>query len=345
MYLNSFNYFRGLTIILIVAGHCYGIAGWHIDTFPERVVANIVTGGTALFVFISGFLFHHVFYPKYNYYRFIGKKIRNVLIPYLFLSIFAIAQALLLHGPFPEMYFGPGTGVTDQILRPVALYLLTGGVFAYWYIPFIMCIFAMSPFFIFFIRCSGRVRLLIICFFLLISIFMQRPVNNFLVPQSVLFFLPVYLIGILSSLQKEMFYEKLKDKLGVLFVAIVSLSILQALVYDACGNLQNILFQFNGVDINLIQKILLCLFLMVFLQKHEHRNFKILNTLASSSFAIYFLHGWFIYGISLLQKSYASYYGLYLVPLVTALVILCSYLLALAVKTALPKKSRLLIGW
>jgi hypothetical protein len=345
MYLLSFNNFRGLAILLIVAGHCYGISGWQIDTFFERVIANIVTGGTSLFVFISGFLFHHVFYPKYNYRRFMTNKVRNVLFPYLFLSIFAIAQALIIRGPFPEMYFGAGNTFSDQLLRPALLYLFTGGVFAYWYIPFIMCIFALSPFFNFFIHRSRGMRISITCCFLVISLFLHRPVNNFLVPQSVLFFIPVYLFGILCSMEKEMLYEKLADKIGLLLATVLSFAILQSILFDACGNLQKPPLQFNGIDINLIQKLLQCLLLMVYLERFKNLNSRILSALASSSFAIYFLHGWFIYGFSLLQKTYAPLYGLHLLPLLTVLVIACSYVAALAVRTALPKKSRMLIGW
>ena len=56
--LNYINVFRGLAILLIVAGHTmqFGTKGtWINDTAFE-----ILTGGTALFIFISGFLFQHL---------------------------------------------------------------------------------------------------------------------------------------------------------------------------------------------------------------------------------------------------------------------------------------------
>ena len=58
MFLTSFAYYRGIAIVLIVIGHCYGLSGWTFASYPERVLANILTGSTVLFVFISGFLFH-----------------------------------------------------------------------------------------------------------------------------------------------------------------------------------------------------------------------------------------------------------------------------------------------
>jgi len=53
MRLVSFDYFRGVAILFIVAGHSYG--PWGINTLPEKILSNLITGGTALFVFISGF--------------------------------------------------------------------------------------------------------------------------------------------------------------------------------------------------------------------------------------------------------------------------------------------------
>jgi surface polysaccharide O-acyltransferase-like enzyme len=252
MYLRSFEYFRAIAIVLIVAGHCFGISGWQIDSFAERMVGNIISGGSSLFVFVSGFLFHHVFYPTFNYRIFMKKKVQNVLLPYLFLSIFAIAQALAIHGPFPETYFGPQQGLIYQLVRPVLLYLLTGALL---------------------------------------------------------------------------------------------LAAVQALLYASCGDLQKPPFRLQGIDINLLQKLLLCLFFMVFLHRHEALDSKLLKSLASSSFAIYFLHGWVIYFVSLIQWLYSATYGVHLLPLLSAAVVCASYFLSLQIKAMFPRYSRMLIGW
>lgn len=345
MHLRSVEYFRAIAIVVIVAGHCFGISGWQIDSFADRMLANIISGGTSLFVFISGFLFHHVFYPTFDYMIFMKKKVQNVLLPYLFLSIFAIAQALTIRGPFPETYFGPQQSMIDQVVRPVLLYLLTGGVLVYWYIPFIMCIFLLSPLFIRFIHCSAPTRIAITCLFLLVSLFIQRPVNNFLVPQSVVFFTPIYLFGILCSMHREWIYQHLRNRCVILLAGALLLAAVQALLFASCGNLQKPPFQLQGIDINLIQKLLLCLFFMVFLHKHEALNSKLLRSLASSSFAIYFLHGWFIYLVSLFQWSYSAINGIHLLPLLSAAVIGASYFLSSQIKAMFPRHSRMLIGW
>ncbi len=345
MHLKSFEYFRAIAIVLIVTGHCFAISGWNVDSFPELVLANIITGGTTLFVYISGFLFHHVFYRKFNYRIFILKKIRNVYLPYLFLSLFGIWHAIWVRIPFPEFYFGPENTLYDQVIRPALLYLWTGGIFAYWYIPFIMGIFLLSPLFIRFIESSSRFRIRLICLTLAVSLFMHRPVNNFSILQSIIFFLPVYLFGIFCSMERERIYTRLSDRLWHLALSIFLLAILQALLFDTAGSLQKPPFVYNGIDINLLQKMLLSVFCMVFLHRYEHCDSRLLSTLASASFSIYFLHGWFIHAVSIMQNNYRALNGLYLLFPLTALVICASYLLARIIKTLLPKYSRMLIGW
>jgi len=91
--LNYFDYLRAIAILFIVAGHSFSV--WSIDTLPEKVLANIITGGTSLFVFISGFFFHHIFYKDFEYKVFIKRKIKKVLVPYIILSTLAFLSLSL----------------------------------------------------------------------------------------------------------------------------------------------------------------------------------------------------------------------------------------------------------
>lgn len=345
MHLRSFEYFRAVAIVLIVAGHSYGIAGWRIDTFGERVLANLISGGTSLFVFISGFLFHHVFYPKFVYRKFLEKKFKNVYIPYLILSVLPIILALVIKAPFPEFYFGPDDTFYDRILRPIFLYYWYGGVMVYWYIPFIMAMFLLSPVFIWFIKIDTRKKIYIILFLSVVSLFMHRPINNWSITQSVIYFFPVYMFGILCSMEREYIYEKFKGKDHHLLGGVVFLAVLQAALFDACGNLQKNPFEFNWIDISYLQKQLLCVYFMVFLHKYEHVDSHLLKTLAASSFAIYFLHGWVIYLISKVQSYYKPFYGPHMLLILLPFVIWASYAVARKVKRTFPDKSRMLIGW
>ncbi len=341
----SLEYFRAVSIILIVMGHCYGISGWEFDSFWDRVLANIISGGTSLFVFISGFLFHHVFYPKFVYTKFIKKKIKNVYIPYLILSIIPVCIALYTRIPYEEFYFGHQDTIYDKVIRPILLYYLHGGVMAYWYIPFIMTIFIISPFFIWYINRSLKSKIYIILILTVISLFMHRPVNNLSIIQSVIYFLPVYMFGILCSIESEWIYKKLNGKDKYLLIIVIFFAILQASIMDTCGNLQKNPFDYNGVDISFLQKNILCLFFMVFLYRFEDKEFMLLKHLAVSSFSTYFLHGWFILFIWYGREYYEKYDGLYTLPIFTAIVVWISYITAVWVKKVFPNTSRMLIGW
>ncbi|MGD9950794.1 MAG: acyltransferase family protein [Desulfobulbus sp.] len=346
MFLKSFEYYRGIAIVLIVIGHCYGLSEWIFNSYPERVLANIITGGTALFVFISGFLFHQVFYPRFKYSRFMTKKFQKVFVPYLFWSALALTLTFSTHSSLPDKFIGPSLSFWDQWIRPIFLSLITGGHFlAYWYIPFIMIMFLLSPLFIRFIKLERRTQVMVTLGLLFCSALGQRPVNNILVLQSVLFFSPVYLFGILCSIDKEWIYEHLNNKAWLLALGVVLLSMIQSSYYPGAGSYHKPLFMLHAFDINIIQKFLLCLLCMVFLHRFEQSDNKILSALAASSFAIFFIHGWVIKGLFLIKSWLPFTGGLWLLPVITGLVILGSYGVAVVIKKQFPKHSSLLIGW
>jgi surface polysaccharide O-acyltransferase-like enzyme len=345
MYLRSFEYFRAVTITIIVMGHSYDIAGWELDGFWDRVLANLISGGTSLFVFISGFLFHHVFYPKFHYATFVKKKFKNVYVPYLILSIIPVCFALYTRIPYEEFYFGQAETFYDQVVRPVFLYYFYGGVMVYWYIPFIMAMFLISPVFVWFVRLQTKRQIHVVVFLTFVSLFLHRPVNNWSIIQSVIYFCPVYMFGIVCSMNKDLIYEKLRRKDGWIFLLTLSLAVLQAAVMKTSGNLQKPPFDFNGIDISLLQKMSMCVFFMVFLHRFEAYDSRLLKQLAVSSFSIYFLHGWFIWILWMVRDWYGAFSGFHLLPVLSAGVIWLSYLVAARVRSAFPDKSRMIVGW
>ncbi len=144
-FLNSINYFRGIAIIVIVSAHSYGIANWNVYRDPtvfEQFFYALNLNGSVFFIFISGFLYNHIFYPKFDYKKFTIKKAKYVLIPYLACSIIPVLHAIFVDstGSFlPE-------SLKDKPFLAALWFLATGrAVYAYWYVPMIMLVFAMSP--------------------------------------------------------------------------------------------------------------------------------------------------------------------------------------------------------
>lgn len=353
MYLNSFNYFRGIAIVFIVAGHCLYMSGWAIDSVGEKFIANLVLGGTSLFVFISGFLFHHIYYSRFNYKKFMLTKVKNVLVPYLVLSLPLVLYSVLVkgNGPYGEYFFSREPGIYSAYIQPVIGYLWTGRLLeAYWYIPFIMVVFTASPLIMFYIRLRPVSRLIILLVLLAVALFVQRPIHNISVLQSVVYFLPVYLFGIIVSIHRETIYTHLHGREGYLLAVVILLALLQSMYYTYFGNLHKLPFQFRFLDLMLLQKLFLCLFFMVVLNRFEKVSVSALETLAAASFAIYFIHPHLLMWmqILLLNKGYQvvrMMSGPFLWLVMTSGIILLSIGIALVIRRVFRSHSRSLIGW
>lgn len=350
MRLVSFDYLRGIAILFIVASHAYG--AWQIDTLIEKVIANIISGGTVLFVFISGFFFHHIFYHNFNLSRFLRKKAQNVLIPYMILSSLGFAYFALSSEAFPfswELVDG-SISSWQQHLELYLNYLWSGRImWAYWYIPFIMIMFVLSPLFIRYIELSKAVRLVIMLLLFVISAqFIHRPILGLSPIHSVLYFVPVYLFGINYSIHHDAMNRFLQNKIAVLGSIVIMLALMQSLYFNAMGSsYKSALFSYATFDINLLQKLVLCLFFIALLNRYQHKTIPGLKLLASSSFAIYFLHTWVLH----ITDQLAIYSRLSFIPQpivwlgITATVILICLAIASAIKHLLKQHSRFVIGW
>ncbi|MDG3086063.1 acyltransferase [Vibrio hannami] len=363
MFLKSIGNFRGLAIIMIVAGHLY-ITGFTSTGYSSAVIKNIITGGTALFVFISGFMFHYVFYKRYEYKKFISGKVKNVGIPYLILGSMAIFMSFLLS----RDYFAPirtltiekynllyGKGIIfnpeDSDIATTIKYYITGGFLgAYWYIPFAMLLFASAPLHIKFIKLDLRYQLLIISLLSIISLFSHRAINCLNPLQDLLYFTPVYLIGALVSMYSSEVKNYLNNKVGLLFFMVLLTSTIEYLSGHS-GNYHKQIFVYAGVDLMYIQKFFLIFALYMFFEKNQFES-KLLDTISNTSFAIFFIHPWVtlvlekIYNIlDIYPKIGENNMLLYCTSVIV--VVGLSVLIALTTKKLFrdSKKTRYLIGY
>jgi surface polysaccharide O-acyltransferase-like enzyme len=352
MYTNSINYFRGISIILIVFGHCLGLADFSYNSILGNTIYNLTIGGTSFFVFISGFLFHHIFYPKFQFKRFLINKTKYVLLPYLILSTLPIAY-LLLRICISAIPSSSSITIRYNAMSsfPIFRHYLTGvdkSFIGYWYIPFIIIIFLLSPLFVRFIKLNFKTQILITILLLICSIFMHRGIDldAFSVFQNVLYFTPIYLFGIISSEIKDVIYSKLKGKEFYLLSIAFTLAIFQAYI-GKLGNYHKLPFIYGGMDLMILQKISLCLFFMVYLKRFENYKLRFFEVIATNSFGIFFIHGIVIFIIRLIKEkldfsfapnSFIIYF------LVASIVFFLSLIVTLIVKRIFPKHSRYLIG-
>jgi fucose 4-O-acetylase-like acetyltransferase len=275
----EFDYLRGLAIAMIVLGHSIFLSQ---PLFPA-LLENLLRGGTGLFVFISGFFFHRIFYPRFNYSQFIRKKAQSLLMPFAVISCFALVLRAL-------GWWLDGLGWQQNLLN--IWYTLRNGyvLYPHWYIPFIFLTFLCSPLHLFYIRLPAWIQLLVLGIFSLIAVFMHRPESNTHFFQSLVYYTPYYLLGILFSL-----YEKKWQALhwplmiaGLLMVALTA--ILQTYVWPHLGNYHKAAFSFAGVDFQFIQVLFGCIAMLAVCRHIHPRLQRHLCWLAELSFPIFFIH-------------------------------------------------------
>ncbi|WP_331343957.1 acyltransferase [Cellvibrio sp. UBA7661] len=277
--LAEFDYLRGMAIAMIVLGHSIFLAQ---PLFPA-LLENLLRGGTGLFVFISGFFFHRVFYPRFHYTNFLRKKAQSLLIPFAVISLFALAIRML-------GWWQDGLGIQQNLIN--AWYTLRNGyvLYPHWYIPFIFLTFLCSPLHALYIRTSLSTQLLVLLIFSLIGLFMHRPQSNSNFLQSLVYYTPYYLLGILFS-QYEHKLRRLHWLLliaGLLIVAFTAIA--QTYIWQHIGNYHKAAFSYGGIDFQFIQifagciaMLALCRHIRPWLQQH-------LCWLAELSFPIFFIH-------------------------------------------------------
>lgn len=358
-FLNSINYFRGIAIIVIVMAHCYGIAHWNIskeESLFGRLFYSLNANGSVFFVFISGYLYNHIFYDNFNYRNFLIKKAKFVLLPYFLCSILPIAYTVFdLNNKwlFNFVFVNGGRGfLPEGMIETPAIailwFLATGrAVYAYWFIPMIVIIFLISPLINSLIR-SGHL-LKVILLLLPISIIVHRPIHNHNPIHSLVYFLPVYLLGIYSSINREKILKYLDSSWRKLLLlgSAISLILVQVFVFNDTGNFNKVFFSITIPDVNIVQKILLCFLLIAVLDNWEENEITVLKKTAETSFAIYFIHPFFLRPLARLSRFIGGgFQGNLLTLLIATIVMLiCSIAIAQLLKLIFKKHSRYLIGW
>lgn len=338
--LYSLSIFRAVAIVLVVLSHAPALGALKIDTFHEVAFWNFVSGATTLFVFISGFLFHHVFLKRFAFASFFTKKLLNLGIPYVVLTFAALAIGCQQ----PAIVQGEG------VLRQVSLgafMLGTGhGAVSYWYIPFVITLFAMAPLHVRFTALSVRWQMATLVVLLAIALLVHRPPQNIGALQNLIYYTPVYLVGVFCSQHRDAVYPVISRWMWLLLAAVLGLAAFQAAIGEY-GNYVKPMLEFRGIDLLLVQKLCLALFLLSFLRRFEAKRSRIIDIVADTSFATFFLHPLFIevfidspFTAPLLaQESWVAYF------VVSGLCVATCAAGALWVRRLFGAQSRLLTGY
>ena len=168
--LNYINVFRGLAILLIIMGHTMQFGDP--STLSNIINCEMICGGTALFIFISGFLFQHLAY-KFEYKNYLSKKWTNVVMPYLITAIPGILFCIFC----PIAYKNSFYGLSLYIQIPALLTIGRVHNIPTWFIPMIIIFFIFSALFLFLEKKNILYKLLPLL--LLLTLFLPRGVAEY----------------------------------------------------------------------------------------------------------------------------------------------------------------------
>ena len=347
----NIHLFRGVSIIFIVFSHCYNLS---ISSFGQnnellaKIFRNIVSGGSAFFVFISGFLFLTIYDSNKKYFDFILKKIKFVYLPFLFFMSFDLFYILFklfinyfTHSNPEKQYFNKNILFNFDFSSAFFLgesFISFGN---FWYIPFIMMMYIISPFYFYFSQLRFNFQIYIFLFSLQVSLFLHRNhsfefVMNF---QNVIYFMPFYLLGILLSINDKKKYFGISNK--ILFYLLL-LSIILSIVNNIYNS--NI---FKLIDLMMFQKLFFCIIFSELLKNISSQNLGIIKLLANNSFGIFFVHSFFIFllgkltilfGIAFKNESFFIYL------LISFSILFTSLIVVIMIKKILGSRSKYFIG-
>jgi len=346
-FLNYIHLFRGFAILLIVGVHTLISLPWKGNAYTKNFIFSITNNGTILFVFIAGFLFYYLSNSKFSYADYLVKKLKYVILPYIIISIPALADKLFIDN---GDHWWMKEGFMDRSIPEKLIYMLATGKHSgvLWFIPMITVFYLFS---ILFIKWSKTKSFdYLVPLLLALGLWTNQFGYYSNIVLSFLHFLPVYLFGMWFAKLKEPIFQKGSYLLITSLLIYIIFSVLEVLEVIRISELielrdnAHLILQFNPGK---LKAIVFCVFLMIFFKKYEKSNSRILKLTGDYSFGIFFLHLYCINFFQLLHnKHIIPINGLnilsYLIYFLTVSV-LCLIAVHL-IKLIFKSKSRLIIG-
>lgn len=287
---------RGLAILFVIVSHIDLLKMEHNRTL--KFVNFLCTNGTDFFVFIAGYLFYYLEADRFRPLNYLQKKIRFVVVPYLFLSAISIAIGIFL-GRHSIYSFTPWEYLKWSVLTGNQLN------FPVWFIPMIMIFYLISPI----LHAVGKNRyalFLLTAIAIVFSLFSTRPFANGNPLLGFLHFSGFYVLGMSASAATPMlantprsvrYWVVAGGLLIFLFAAFLDSGwTYPAFFYEGLGSL-------NPVQLGKLGLLVALFFLFELFLNKKHATLK---NLAEISFGLFFLHGFFIVFFNHINNIYIN---------------------------------------
>lgn len=277
---------RGLSILFVMLSH---ISSYHALGPLGAYLSFFFGDATTWFVFISGYLFTRIEGQRFDYKRYLSKKVRFVLTPYLILSVPAIAAGL---------HFGRHHILGLDVATYIPWSILVGGsvIVPMWFIPMIVIFFLLSPLFHRIGSSSHKNALLAVS--LGASLFTTRPVDNLNPLLQFLHFTGFYVLGISFAARDGMVGTIKSWPRGptlTIWVALVLFAVSSAWFLFQGGERPLGFFdglgQFNNSEFG---KVTLFLALFFLFDRYLNSETAFLGRMAEISFGLFFIHGFYM---------------------------------------------------
>jgi surface polysaccharide O-acyltransferase-like enzyme len=286
-FLGELHAFRAFAIVNIVAIHAFAMAQYWLADSTGRAypvypalfhsVESVLAGSTLYFALISGALCTAVLAER-GWHRFYRSKLLNVLLPYALMTTLFTAV---------EWRAGEGfTRATDLSTFPsawISNLFLGQAVFAYWYIPVVAVLFALTPLLMWAMRraaWSGPVLMA------LPLVFSRTDIDISF--RTVVYFVGAYTLGLWLG-------RDVRGRLDALAPHRTRLATLAAVTTILAGVLMHLQIDFVGLWSGLqtvvyVQKLSIAALVLLALRPWARPVPPLLDALARHAFAIYFLH-------------------------------------------------------
>lgn len=283
MYLQNIHNFRTVAILGIVGAHSLHNFDWSENILVFNSFDTLFNESSIWFFFIAGFLFQYLS-KNYDTKHYYVTKIKNVIIPYLILSIPAIIASLTF--VVQEMPVGfEGKSVIEKIF----LFLITGKHLApFWFVPTISIIYLFAPLLI----AADKVKwpyyalpaLLFMSALLGRDGFLEitRLGGYFSSISKAIYLFPVYFAG--------MFCSQYRDAVGRK-VAVWHWPILLAAMIAFLGQVN---YPQAVIQYIFVFKVITSVLLVHYLNQYGKIALSKISYVGTASFGIFFIHGYFL---------------------------------------------------
>jgi|GEM_PF-5499166 len=329
--ISSIQYMRAISIFFIVLWHTIESAKIPWESGYHKIATIFFSDGTASFVIISGFFFG-LFRYRYNIKNYFKGKIKNIIIPYLFITLIS---TFIFDG---DLSF-TSSHMLDALIKPINYPL--------WFIPFIVTMFLLTPLMI---KINNKNLTIMTAPSILIIIITNRgdfsASNLDFFIGNIIHYTPCFIIGIWYSSNFQSVNTYVKNNHKLLFVLFLSLTIM---IVAAEFNY----FKYLKRSIYSFYKLPLTLAIIVFFESIKTKKIIsiTLDHIGNISFPIFFIHAIFLKLIfdtkminDHLMSAQNNYKFIFSIIISIIIIFLCSVIASIA-KRLLKEKSKFIIGY